>query len=109
MKMHSNELEVLNLPENLGIRNIAVSYEAVLDIFQRDKSVVISIPDDAVADISFVQMIESARIYSASLGLSISLSKNCGSSVLSVLKRAGFTDKFSEVDKKFWFPNEVLQ
>jgi hypothetical protein len=104
-----NEYQPINLPDKLNIRNINNVYEIIHQNIKSGKSILISIPDGAEADLSFVQLIESARIQAKSSGTHVLMSKPAEGSVLSVLERGGFREVFSAEDKKFWLHEEAIQ
>jgi hypothetical protein len=101
--------ESISLPNVLGIRNISDIHKNIVAQFQDNKSVVLVIPPDAEADLSFVQLLESARIHAKSSGKSLRLSSPANGSVLKVLQRGGFIDTFSSEDAQFWLHQEVNQ
>jgi hypothetical protein len=104
-----NEYQPVTLPDKLNIRNIINVYEMLHQNIKSGKSILISIPDGAEADLSFIQLIESARIQAKSSGTHVLMSKPAEGSVLSVLKRGGFSETFSPEDKKFWLHEEAIQ
>ncbi|CDM59136.1 MULTISPECIES: hypothetical protein [Rhizobium] len=70
-------------------------------------SIVIDIPEHAEADLSFIQLIESARRQAKAQSKSITHSSPAKGNVLKVLERAGFLDAFNSDDAKFWLHKEV--
>lgn len=52
--------ESIILPDVLNIRNIPELYSKVTDEFRSNDTIIVSIPEGAEADLSFVQLIESA-------------------------------------------------
>jgi len=104
-----NEYQPVTLPDKLNIKNIINVYEMLHQNIKSGKSILISIPDGAEADLSFIQLIESARIQAKSSGTHVLMSKPAEGSVLSVLKRGGFSETFSPEDKKFWLHEEAIQ
>ena len=104
-----NGYQPVTLPDKLNIKNIINVYEMLHQNIKSGKSILISIPDGAEADLSFIQLIESARIQAKSSGTHVLMSKPAEGSVLSVLKRGGFSETFSPEDKKFWLHEEAIQ
>ena len=104
-----NEYQPVTLPDKLNIKNIINVYEMLHQNIKSGQSILISIPDGADADLSFIQLIESARIQAKSSGTHVLMSKPAEGSVLSVLKRGGFSETFSPEDKKFWLHEEAIQ
>jgi hypothetical protein len=91
------------------IRNISDLHANITARLQGSNSVVLDIPSDAEADLSFVQLVESARVHAKSAGKSLTLASPAGGSVLKVLQRGGFIDAFTVEDAQFWFHKEVHQ
>jgi hypothetical protein len=109
MNTSFNEYQPISLPDKLNIRNITNVHALLNENIKSGKSILISIPDGVDADLSFIQLIESARIQAKSAGTHILMSKPAEGSVLSVLERGGFRDVFSAEDKKFWLHEEAIQ
>jgi hypothetical protein len=104
-----NEYDLVDLPDKLNIRNISSIHEAIFAKLKSGKSILISIPEGAEADLSFIQLIESARIQVKSSGTQILMSNPATGSVLDILERGGFREVFSAEDKKFWLHQEAIQ
>jgi hypothetical protein len=96
-------------PNVLSIRNISEIHKNITALFQSNSSVVFDIPADAEVDLSFVQLVESARVDAKTSGKSLRLSSPASGSVLRVLQRGGFIDTFSAEDAQFWLHEEVQQ
>ncbi|MGR9247795.1 STAS domain-containing protein [Rhizobium leguminosarum] len=99
--------ESINLPDVLSIRNVSGLYSKFNDEFHSNDTIIISIPEGAEADLSFVQLIESSRRQAKAKGKTFKLSSPAGGSVLKVLERAGFIESFDHEDAKFWLHKEV--
>ncbi|PDT11863.1 MULTISPECIES: STAS domain-containing protein [unclassified Rhizobium] len=99
--------ESINLPEALSIRSVSELYSKFTDEFQARDTIVISIPESAEADLSFIQLIESSRRQAKADGKTFKLSAPARGSVLKVLERAGFIESFDREDSKFWLHKEV--
>ncbi|MGZ2485243.1 MFS superfamily sulfate permease-like transporter [Rhizobium pisi] len=99
--------ESINLPDALSIRHASELYSKLTDEFQSRDTIIISIPEGAEADLSFVQLIESSRRQAKAKGKTFKLSSPANGSVLKVLERAGFIELFDQEDAKFWLHKEV--
>ncbi|MBY5314588.1 hypothetical protein GR210_14415 [Rhizobium leguminosarum] len=99
--------ESINLPDVLSIRNVSELYSKFTDEFHSNEAIIISIPEGAEADLSFVQLIESSRRQAKAKGKTFKLSSPASGSVLKVLERAGFIESFDHEDAKFWLHKEV--
>ncbi|AXA39788.1 STAS domain-containing protein [Rhizobium leguminosarum] len=99
--------ESINLPEVLSIRNVSELYSKFNDAFHSRDTIIVSIPEGAEADLSFVQLIESSRHQAKAKGKTFKLSSPANGSVLKVLERAGFIESFDQEDANFWLHKEV--
>ncbi|WP_426238660.1 STAS domain-containing protein [Pararhizobium sp. DWP1-1-3] len=104
-----DEYILVELPDKLNIRNISNVYDLIHPAMESGKSLLISIPKSAEADLSFIQLIESARIRAKTAGTHIVMSSPAEGAVLDVLERGGFAQTFSPEDKKFWLHEEAIQ
>ena len=104
-----DEYVLVELPDILNIRNISNVYDLINPKIKSGKSILISIPKSAEADLSLIQLLESARIRAKTAGTHIIMSSPAEGSVLSVLERGGFAQTFSPEDKKFWLHEEAIQ
>lgn len=99
--------ESINLPDVLSIRSASELYSKFIDEFDSNDTIVVSISESAEADLSFIQLIESARRQAKADGKTFKLSMPARGSVLKVLERAGFIESFDEEDENFWLHKEV--
>lgn len=88
---------------SLTIANAATLHKLLLDELEARASVVIDLPETAEVDLSFVQLIESARLSAALEGKAIVTSAPAGPGLRSILERAGFTAVMSPESRAFWF------
>lgn len=79
-----------DLPPPLTIRHADALRDAILAAFETRSEVVLNVPADAAVDLSFVQLVESARIHAGRSGRSISLAAPAEGALLEVLQAAGF-------------------
>lgn len=98
---------VISFPVSLNIRNASDLHLSITEKFRDNISVVFEIPADAEADLSFVQLVESARIHAKASGKSLRLASPATGSVLKVLERGGFVEAMSAEDAQFWLHREV--
>ncbi|MNL45459.1 hypothetical protein D3C87_1681080 [compost metagenome] len=87
----------------LNVRSIQPVHRALKEGLEMNQSLVVELPEAAEADISFVQLMESARIYAADKGKELALSRPAGAALQEVLQRAGFTDSLTPDRARFWF------
>ena len=99
--------ESISLPDILNIRNISEIYQSMTLKFRDSKMLILEVADDAEADLSFVQLVESARAEAKASGKTLRLSSPATGSVLKVLQRGGFVEAFTAEDAQFWLHKEV--
>ncbi|MBB3595510.1 MFS superfamily sulfate permease-like transporter [Rhizobium sp. BK529] len=107
MNNQAQYCESISLPEVLSIRNASEVYSKIIDQFRDNNNIILSLPENAEADLSFLQLIEAARRQAKAAGKTFTLSAPVGGSLLKVLERAGFTAAFDQEDQKFWLHKEV--
>ncbi|CAN7232933.1 STAS domain-containing protein [Rhizobium sp. LjRoot30] len=98
----------LDIPARANIRNIVETHSAVLASLLEAEAVEIDLSDCNDVDLSFLQMVESARVYAKSAGKTVKLASPADGAVLETLKRAGFLDEITPEDAKFWLHREGL-
>ena len=99
--------ESISLPNSLVIRSVSDLHKLIVEKLLGQNSVVLEIPEEADADLSFVQLIEAARKQVKASGKSLALAAPANGSVLKVLERGGFIEAFSAEDARFWLHQEV--
>ena len=90
----------------LTIRNIRAVHELILAAFAKD-NVCLALPEDVDVDLSFIQLIESARRHAESQGKTIRLAKPAGGNVRRVLERGGFFAPSAPDAGRFWLHEEA--
>jgi hypothetical protein len=100
----SGELEssVVRFSDNVTISNISDAHDTLCAALERNKSITIEIDGLEEADLTFVQLIESARRSAAEGGYSIRLQQPAQGAVLQVLQRGGFLDPEDRDRTDFW-------
>lgn len=78
------------LQSNLKLQQVAYVSDLLADAIRKGGKVELSIPDDAQADLSFVQLVESARILAAEKGVGMTVASPVKGMLLDVLQRGGF-------------------
>ncbi|OLP58465.1 hypothetical protein BJF93_16460 [Xaviernesmea oryzae] len=97
------EAHRLVLPSSLSIRQAGATRELILAALQESGVVLLDVPDDAEADLSFIQIVEAARRQVVSHGGSVALAHPASGSVLTTLERGGFLHEMTAEDQLFWF------
>ena len=98
---------VLRLPAALAIKNILEVHKNINLHLADNTEIILDIPADAEADLSFVQLVESARMDARAAGKTMRLAAPATGSVLKVLQRGGFVDVLTADDAQFWLHQEV--
>ena len=88
------------------IREISEIHQQLLQAFAGANRLCLDIDDDAQVDLSFVQLIESARRYAEENGKSLLLARPAGANVRSILERSGLAPGGAD-SARFWFHEEV--
>jgi hypothetical protein len=99
----------LRLSDNLTVRAILPVREEMLKFIDTHEDATIELSDDALIDISFIQMIEAARIYAGTAGKHITLAQPASGALLETLRRGGFLEGMSDDDAKFWLHQGKIQ
>jgi hypothetical protein len=97
----------LTLPETLTIRNILSIKEEIVSALENNSSVSLDIEQNAQVDLSFVQLVTSARCYADTHSKGLMLTQPAQGDFLDVLKRGGFIDDISPEAAKFWLHQET--
>ncbi len=105
----SNQNFALRLEGNLTLRAITTHQETLQAALTSNNALELDLDEDVQADLSFIQLIESARIYAGTAGRKLVLSKPATGSLLDVLDRAGFLEDMSADDRLFWLHQGVAQ
>ncbi|SFA89485.1 STAS domain-containing protein [Rhizobium sp. NFR07] len=102
MNTSSHSEPQLALSDNLTVRTISAVRENMLTFIDAHEAATIALADDVQVDISFIQMIEAARIHAETAGKRIALSQPATGALLETLRRSGFLEGMSAEDAKFW-------
>jgi putative two-component system response regulator len=94
---------VLELDRVLTIRQAAALKEKLLGALVASDTVELAIEPDAEADLSFIQLVESARIHAAMHSKRLHLASPAEGQVLETLQRAGLMSGMSSESRGFWF------
>ena len=101
--------ETITLPASLSIRGISEIHESFLSAFEDHTAIVLDIPDDATADLSFIQLVESSRRHAREQGKFITLKKPAAAGVVETLQRGGFLANMDEASRLFWLHGKEIQ
>lgn len=84
------------------ISNIGEAHEQLGALLREQGGVVIDVEDLTETDLTFVQLLESARRKASENGVGLSLNKPAAGSLLEVLRRGGFLDDETSDRAQFW-------
>ncbi|MBW8298247.1 MAG: STAS domain-containing protein [Hydrogenophaga sp.] len=100
---------VVKLENAKNIRNISQLHPEILTALSGTKPVVLDLAGELEVDLSFVQLVESARLYAGAHGKALTLAQPASGSLLDVLERAGFIETASHEDALFWLHKGSVQ
>jgi hypothetical protein len=103
----TDDLGVLPAVQSLTIRDIQSIHEALLAALTKNDSLELSFDDEAPVDLSFVQLIESARLYTAHQNKTVRLARPAGPNIRRILERGGFLAAQAPEVARFWLHEEV--
>ena len=92
----------VELPVELTIRHMSELHAQITDALRDHEMVSVKIPEDAAVDLSFVQLIESARRTAAEDGLDFNLGAPATGPLLQTLERGGFLAAADPGRREFW-------
>lgn len=95
------------LGNKANIRNISEIHNEIYSALTAAEGVALDTTACMEADLSLVQLIESARLYARVSGKAFRLATPPGAAVEAALKRAGFLEKAAAEDRRFWFNEGV--
>ncbi|MDB5457130.1 MAG: sulfate transporter/antisigma-factor antagonist [Caulobacter sp.] len=86
----------------MTIVQIESAYADLLAALKKKKIVKLDVSGVIESDLTFIQLIESARAYAAQNGRQLSLSAPVGAPLRQILERGGFLDDAASDRTKFW-------
>ena len=108
MQSYTEDVPPLAVSVALNIKNISDIHKVVLSSLSNNKETRLALDADAQVDLSFVQLMETARIFAEQQGKSLALASPAGGALLDVLRRGGFLDDLSPDAAKFWLHQETV-
>lgn len=100
--MEETEGSAIKLSGDLTIRNITEVYQVMAHAISQGDAILLNIDDSSDVDISFVQMIEAARLSSARNGGDLTLSSPATGQLADTLERGGFLGRTGDAATSFW-------
>jgi hypothetical protein len=87
---------------DVTVANIAQAQDKLGVVLRQGGPVVVDIDDASEIDLTFIQLIESARRKAGEAGRDFTLRQPAGGALLEVLRRGGFLDDETSERAKFW-------
>lgn len=87
---------------DVTVSNIIQAHSELGAVLRQDGPVVVNIDGVSETDLTFVQLLESARRKAAETGRDLKLHHPAGGAVLEVLRRGGFLDNETSERAQFW-------
>lgn len=88
MNMPPGNIEI-DIPPPLTVRQVRELKQLILDALKNCSALTLRLPQAAAADLSFVQLIEAARIYAARAGVGLSLAGPAEGELAQLIGSAG--------------------
>lgn len=105
MSEQSGGNSIVELPSQVTIRQISDIHEIVFSNLKTTTDAVFSLPDNAEIDLTFAQLMVSARKYADSNGKTVRMAGPAKGHLLAVLTDAGFLSDPAET--AFWLHKEA--
>jgi ABC-type transporter Mla MlaB component len=96
------ENNLISFVGDLTVSNITQAHDELGAALRQDGPIVVDIEGVGEIDLTFVQLLESARRKAAETGRELKLHHSAGGSVLEVLRRGGFLDNETSERAQFW-------
>jgi ABC-type transporter Mla MlaB component len=96
------ENNLVSFVGDLTVSNITQAHDELGAALRQDGPVVVDIEGVGEIDLTFVQLLESARRKAAETGRELKLLHPAGGAVLEVLRRGGFLDNETSERAQFW-------
>jgi hypothetical protein len=100
---------VITLEPSATLRGIETLREQLLESFAEHSSIEIDASALAEIDLSFLQLVEAARIHAANEDKTVRLTRSANPALKALLDRAGFLTAPTADDLEFWFHGDLPQ
>ena len=100
---------VIRIHPKLCVSDAQASYSALVEAMRGSSSIQLSIPADATVDLSFLQIIEAARLRANEQGKTLSLLEPASGELRRALDRSGLLTDAEISDRSFWLHEEATQ
>lgn len=96
------EHNLISFDGDVTVSNIVQARDELMAALRQDSPIVVDIDGASEIDLTFVQLMESARRKAAETGRDFTLRHPAGGAVLEVLRRGGFLHDETSERTKFW-------
>lgn len=96
----SVEFATIEFVGELTIKTVAVAHQRLADAFGASRTIRADIAEDAAVDLTFVQLVESARRSARETGVAFALAAPAAGRLRETLERGGFLTAAD--DQEFW-------
>lgn len=100
---------VIRMHPKLCVSDAHASYSILVEAMRGSSGIQLSIPADATVDLSFLQIIEAARLRANEQGKSLSLLEPASGELRRALDRSGLLTDAAISDRSFWLHEETTQ
>jgi hypothetical protein len=100
---------VVRFQESVTISNISVAHDLIMSDMSGERDVNVDLSSLGDVDLTFVQLIESARRAAEERGRTIRLLQPAQGALLQVLQRGGFLDPEDQTRSDFWLQGTSAQ
>jgi hypothetical protein len=98
---------VIEVPSSVTVRSVAEFGSRLCSLLEANDEIVLDLAALSDMDLSFVQLVQSARSYGAHEGKAIRLARPADGAVAALLQRAGFLTDPAPADMDFWFDGDL--
>jgi ABC-type transporter Mla MlaB component len=102
MLLSGVEHNLTSFDGDVTVSNIVAARDELAAALRQDGPVVVDIDGASEIDLTFVQLMESARRKAVETGRDFTLQRPASGAVLEVLRRGGFLDDETSERAKFW-------
>ncbi|GEO85536.1 MULTISPECIES: STAS domain-containing protein [Alphaproteobacteria] len=106
---NKEQTTVFKLDQIANIRNISNIHSEISSALSSSPALTLDLADVPDVDLSFVQLLESARLQASLEGKQLTLSQPASGTLLDVLRRAGVIETASPEDAQFWLHKGSVQ
>lgn len=100
---------VIRMHPSLCVADICTCYSTIAESLEKFSRIQLEIPTDAIVDLSFLQVIEAARLRANEQGKTLSLLEPASGELRRALDRSGLMTAAAHADRSFWLHEETAQ